>query len=98
MQAGRVDSLGGLRPRKLGSLDDSEQPERKNTMSPYSEPSSTKAYRLGQEAYRRGVECSPVLDPELMTLIKGPVGSNTGILKAWQKGWIQANLEGAYEF
>jgi len=52
------------------------------------------AYEMGQEAFRKGVSCVPVLDKAFMkTLQQGPVGTNIKALEDWQRGWTRANLD-----
>lgn len=51
------------------------------------------AEELGREAFGHGVNILGA-DKEFMKLmnLKGPVGSNMDILKAWNRGWTKANL------
>jgi len=50
---------------------------------------------LGSLAYAKGVTCSPCLDASMMQMLEGrKVGDprNMAELKAWHKGWMEANL------
>jgi hypothetical protein len=52
------------------------------------------AEALGRKAFENGIKGAPVLDPDVMSLlVDGPVGSSKKVLKAWLKGWHEANLE-----
>jgi len=56
------------------------------------------ALDVGKTAFEMGMSCIPAHDTELMLLMVGlPVGSSLPILKAWQKGWIIANLDAPVE-
>lgn len=50
------------------------------------------AQQLGTNAFAAGIQ-APVLDPEMMDLLKGlKVGEGIPLLKAWIKGWTLARL------
>jgi hypothetical protein len=53
-----------------------------------------KAEALGKAAFEAGKKSVPALDVELMKMVKGPIGSSIPLLKAWSKGWHEANLNG----
>ena len=59
------------------------------------------AFKLGQRAFQKGMKSSPVLDKEMMGMLKdNPNMSNAGIsketvalLKEWSRGWHTENLK-----
>lgn len=59
------------------------------------------AFRLGQEAFKRGMKCVPAWDGALMNMLKGreinktPEGEadTTELLDQWSKGWHDMNLK-----
>jgi hypothetical protein len=54
-----------------------------------------RAYELGQIAFNRGHACIPAFDSAMMALMAenpGPMGYCIPALKAWHKGWHEANL------
>lgn len=57
----------------------------------------TKAYKMGKQAYAAGKTAVPVLDKNFMDFLaesRGqPVGYSIPMLKAWAKGWHEANLK-----
>ena len=51
------------------------------------------AYELGTKAFHEGRSSVPAQNKEILELIKGKeIGEGTPILKAYSKGWHQANL------
>ena len=57
------------------------------------------AAALGKNAFSKNLKCVPVLDIELMSFIAKErsvlgtkIGSSNFILKAWLKGWHDANI------
>jgi hypothetical protein len=59
----------------------------------------TEATELGRAAFIAGIKCTPVLDINVMALIRrenpsGIIGapSTMKIFKAWTRGWTSANL------
>lgn len=53
------------------------------------------SYNFGKSAFESGKKCVPALDHEfLKKAITGlKVGESLPYLKAWQKGWTEANLK-----
>lgn len=52
-----------------------------------------KAEILGKRAFEKGLKPASALDPDFQPLLKGiAVGEAKEILKAWSKGWTEANL------
>ena len=53
------------------------------------------AYTMGQIAYAQGIKCAPSLDKLFMDNMAGrQVGDQRNMfeMKAWAKGWADANL------
>lgn len=57
-----------------------------------------KAEQLGIDAHKSGKKSTPVLDSNLMNLIKenrqslgNQIGASTSIFKSWLKGWHKSN-------
>jgi hypothetical protein len=54
------------------------------------------AKEIGRQAYTDGKPCAPAISKEIMTSLKGKeIGDKytTEIMKAFQSGWLAANLE-----
>lgn len=52
-----------------------------------------RAYELGKQAFNNGKKCVPAHDNELINVLKGyKMGESINELKAWSKGWHEANL------
>lgn len=51
------------------------------------------AYELGTRAFHEGKSSVPAQNKEVLEMIRGKeIGEGTPILKAYSKGWHQANL------
>ena len=49
-----------------------------------------KAEELGRAAFHNGTD-APAMDPAMIEML-GELGTNEGVLKAWNKGWTEENL------
>lgn len=52
-----------------------------------------KFFLRGAKAREMGIECVPMMDPEVMPMLKETDAPVVPALKEWLKGWHRQNLE-----
>ena len=51
-----------------------------------------KFFSRGMRAYEEGIPCAPMMDPEVMKMLKELDSPIVPSLKMWQEGWAVKNL------
>ena len=51
------------------------------------------AFQYGQEAFKRGIACAPILDVEFVESLPRGWNPQRKLLQAWIIGWTATNLQ-----